>query len=86
MYPKPLYARLPEHFAVKGEVYHSTVSAHADCIVGDCWLLTEIDHDMIETCGRPKGAHPNEVRVSGKPLGDYLKSLKRPDAMWARAG
>ena len=28
MFPKPLYARTPDRFAVKGEVYHSTISAH----------------------------------------------------------
>jgi hypothetical protein len=34
MYPMPLYARTPDRFAVKGEVYHSTVSAHVGCGVG----------------------------------------------------
>jgi hypothetical protein len=38
MFPKPLHARPPDHFAVKGEVYHSTISAHVEWRIGNGWF------------------------------------------------
>jgi hypothetical protein len=79
MYPKPLHARFPDRFAVKGEVYppplpHTLAVAlvHVGFRSGMGGLK------IIEQ--RPKGAHPNEVRVS-KQMPDLarwnLRSIKR---------
>ena len=71
MFPKPLHARTPDRFAVKGEVYHSTVSAHVGCGVGSLLVSERKLVRLIKSCGRPKGAHPNEVRVSGRLRVEY---------------
>jgi len=47
----------------RGEVYHSTVSAHVDCSAGDCWLpggnWFGYDQDLRSPEGRsPEGRSP----------------------------
>jgi hypothetical protein len=62
MYPKPLYARPQEHFAVKGEVYPRPfphIPSSEMVRVDFRWKLIGFEKPDI-----PEGTHPNEVRGS----------------------